>query len=1092
MNLNDLGPHRDTIFLAEIGALIHDLGKLSEEFVNQKCTDKKQTPREWHHSQILEYDADNGMSEATTVKSVLSGCKLDSSISILDLVEAHHEKKWKKGTRDYSNSGSPHFIIKLLCASDKFDSEEDKGEVSNEGKQSNQCLKISNAFGYEGHKNVQIHLLKDYRKEIYKTLSSILKTPFQFQTYDEKDDFSKRMEEFMNRSLGETRRAANDVTIWQHSFMVASILKALIGQYYTSDGFREYVESIKGRYSDSTGWIWTRNGEKYSIKDVIREKTPFRILSVHWDFFEFVSQSHKIPDIIGRLGILNEIKRNIKNLIEVKLLLGNCIYEDEHGLHFLVPASFDNDNMDEVEKQVHEVFNKRLSGDPNKGLKGIITPYICLTYEGTYLFELLPRALESIKERTESSFRPKWIEDWKGDSPKKKLVCNICGKGAYSKDEKEGICEICKSIREMGRKQEKLQTTFIDDIAWNGDEREYENVALLVLNFDLENWTNGKNVKSLFVRNPCDYRKEILDLYDYIFYEKFKEDFEGIHALIRNIKQLSQQYKTNSKIRIGIEKQFEQLETKNVILVKYLLERIETMKSVKIDVHTIMDILENGLNNGNLEEFIDEIKKIDDMKSLEEAIFLGGAQANTVTNLIWGRENLEFARDVFEKVNGDSDIDIIAKSGEKFYQNIVLKNPSPSRLMRVWNNTREFFEGLDETICKESYEIKRYSLAIRSPLTIPQDTKAYELTIKSKSEEIAAEGFFDSTGIHIVTPRATHFIENNHDFEVEITDETWTLPTRTYTCTSNNSYATFRAYRSISISPDMFMFLISASKTPNILKKIKKEYMKVFGKVYGKLPLNISIVYFKRKMPFYTVLDSARRFLDRKETEKDTNGNEELTIEVKGDPEINDFVKIETDIGPISIPIKLGSGERDYYHPYLIVEDGQDAIQVENRREKHATLLKKGDKLKIHPSFFDFVFLDSNTRRFDISTENKKRPHPIFTYGPRPFYIEDIDSFSRIWCILERSCTTTQLNNFESLLLSKIDEWRLNDLEDLTRSEEFKKLAKASIKNILRIEEKDGPDFTAILDSVMSGKFFDVKELYHTILKRKLGGGENE
>ncbi|MGC1119523.1 MAG: hypothetical protein WBA22_00395 [Candidatus Methanofastidiosia archaeon] len=1064
MNLDDLGPHRDTIFLSEIGALIHDLGKLSEEFVDQKCKDKKQIPDKWrHHSLILEYDVNNGMSEATTVRSVLSGCKLDSNISILDLIEAHHEKEWKKGTRDYSNSGSPHFIIKLLCASDKFDSEEDKGKVSNKGQQSNQYLKISNAFGYEGHKNVQIQLLEDYRKEIYRILSSRLRKCSQFQTYEERDDFSKRMEEFMNKSLGETRRAANDVTIWQHSFMVASILKALMGLCYTSDDFREYVESIKGRYNNSTGWTWTRNGEKYSIKDVIRKKTPFKILSVHWDFFEFVSQSHKIPDIIGRLGILDEIKRNIKNLIEVKCLLGNCIYEDEHGLHFLVPASFNNDNMDEVEKQVHEVFNELLVMGSAKELKGIITPYICLTNEGTYLFELLPRALESTRERTESSFKPKWTEDWKGDSPKKKLVCNVCGKGAYFEDEKEGICETCKSIREMGRKQEKLQTTFIDEIVWNEKKREYENVALLVLNFDLENWMNGIYVKTLLLREFNE--QDLKNLFEY--YREGKDALDSFARqgpLIGWINSGSESAKCVARASI---------------------------KGFIIDYNKLGEFSRNYL--GNLFSILTNIEvalNSDDREKARGLLDLLNNETEKIRKSIAQVEDRILDPDPGKK----KEEELLQRSSnlKEIKESIFLKNPSPSRLMRVWNNTKSFFEGLDEIICKESYEIKRYSLDIRSPSAIPPDTKAYELTIKSKSEEMDAEGFFDSTGIHIVTPRATHFIEDNHEFEVEITDETWTLPTRIYTCTSNNSYTTFRAYRSISISPDMFMFLVSASKTPNILKKIKKEYMKVFGKVYGKLPLNISIVYFKRKMPFYTVLDSARRFLDRKETEKDTNGNEELTIEVKGDPEINDFVKIETDIGPISIPIKLGSGERDYYHPYLFVEDGQDAIQVENRREKHATLLKKGDKLKIHPSFFDFVFLDSNTRRFDISTENKKRPHPIFTYGPRPFYIEDIDSFSRIWCILERSCTTTQLNNFESLLLSKIDEWRLNDLEDLTRSEEFKKLAKASIKNILRIEEKDGPDFTAILDSVMSGKFFDVKELYHTILKRKLGGGENE
>ncbi len=89
----------------------------------------------------------------------------------------------------------------------------------------------------------------------------------------------------------------------------------------------------------------------------------------------------------------------------------------------------------------------------------------------------------------------------------------------------------------------------------------------------------------------------------------------------------------------------------------------------------------------------------------------------------------------------------------------------------------------------------------------------------------------------------------------------------------------------------------------------------------------------------------------------------------------------------------------------------------------------------------------------------------------------------------KKKCDNTQLNNFDSLLISKIEEWNLRDLKKLRENEEFKKLVEASIKNILRIDREDS-GFTTILDSVLSGMFFDVKELYHTILKRKLGGEE--
>ena len=137
--------------------------------------------------------------------------------------------------------------------------------------------------------------------------------------------------------------------------------------------------------------------------------------------------------------------------------------------------------------------------------------------------------------------------------------------------------------------------------------------------------------------------------------------------------------------------------------------------------------------------------------------------------------------------------------------------------------------------------------------------------------------------------------------------------------------------------------------------------------------------------------------------------------------------------------------------------------------------------------------MDSNIRRFDISYKNGKRPHTLFKLGPRPYFLEEIDLFKEIWEILQERCDNTQLNNFESLLISKIKDWNLNTIQDL-KSQEFSELVKSSIDNILRIKDEDDEGYTKkiIYDSVMSGMFFDIKELYHTILKEKLGGNKNE
>ena len=92
--------------------------------------------------------------------------------------------------------------------------------------------------------------------------------------------------------------------------------------------------------------------------------------------------------------------------------------------------------------------------------------------------------------------------------------------------------------------------------------------------------------------------------------------------------------------------------------------------------------------------------------------------------------------------------------------------------------------------------------------------------------------------------------------------------------------------------------------------------------------------------------------------------------------------------------------------------------------------------------------------------------------------------------------TASQLQNFHALLVSKIEEWNLRSLSEI-RGDIFKKLVEDSIINILDIQreiKKDDKltDFEFIRESVLSGLFFDVFELYVTIMKQELEGDENE
>ena len=69
--LGTLIEHRGRILLAEVGALIHDLGKLSEEFVKAHSFEEKAS--EWvYHTAWLDYEARKNNDDARKLIKILT------------------------------------------------------------------------------------------------------------------------------------------------------------------------------------------------------------------------------------------------------------------------------------------------------------------------------------------------------------------------------------------------------------------------------------------------------------------------------------------------------------------------------------------------------------------------------------------------------------------------------------------------------------------------------------------------------------------------------------------------------------------------------------------------------------------------------------------------------------------------------------------------------------------------------------------------------------------------------------------------------------------------------------------------------------
>jgi hypothetical protein len=97
----------------------------------------------------------------------------------------------------------------------------------------------------------------------------------------------------------------------------------------------------------------------------------------------------------------------------------------------------------------------------------------------------------------------------------------------------------------------------------------------------------------------------------------------------------------------------------------------------------------------------------------------------------------------------------------------------------------------------------------------------------------------------------------------------------------------------------------------------------------------------------------------------------------------------------------------------------------------HASEIEKGDVLRILPSTFDFEFLDSSSRRFEIyyDDEGKRRDK---TKSLRPYLLEELDEFDIIWSIVgPEKLNRSQLKKVMYLLETKREEWPVEDKENV-------------------------------------------------------------
>ena len=885
--------------------------------------------------------------------------------------------------------------------------------------------------------------------------------------------------------LGETRRASNDVTLWDHSYSVASLYKATLAKI-----LMEYE--------------YSNDKSNYHLPDP--GKLEWRILAVNFDRLHFIMKGLKIGDIKGRQEIIEKILKEIKSFIEFKYPLGNEIYRDETGIYFVIPdlspkcpdckedlnfkAILQSDLKNFLQKGIIDIFQKKLDGE--------IIPKVEISSNATRSLTLLGTMIEYAKKGLKPYVTPKWVKDWEDIKTKGSLyvvfdkkacdlsdcehyqyqnenckfkkvqaeVCPICG--IRPKCEKQDLCKRCAEWRDRRLKEwlntinsNKEMTIWLDEVSDLNNR-----IAVIRGRFNLTKWLNGENLYTMFSQFLTDYWKESTK-----YINKDKEAYDSL---------------------------------------KHVEVRYHDLKN------DVQDLL-NDLNKKCNETIINNISEACRKQKLDDFI-----------------EAIVTERDTL----GIKDI---KTNPEPLILFLFKKHASPARLRRIWNTTNKFWDSVLKNLKKnenglftEDLKVKDYNDKKRKLL---EDLRCKRIHIKldgfknrsglynaKVDGSIEFEWYWDKDKKELISICNLQILFGDRDFESvkelcnDLKEKEVELINKTERIESfkiKDAYigSSYIPIVDILVTPVSFQIVVPAVTALNIIKLIKKKYEKEFSKVRNRLPLYLGIVFSHRKMPLYLCLDTSRRLVTGDEEKKKWKVSNNIQYDVIG------YIQFEMEKETIEWEIDMSCGNKnieDNYYPYYEIEYGYEIMNrpsyfktfiiEENGKDVkpielvHSKDLQKDDTVIVTPSYFDFEFLDTCAKRFDMLLKEidedykgnkvKKREHPILGLiksSPRPYLLEDLEKIEKLWMIInpnKNKLTSSQIKKLEYVCASKIEEWKLKD-KNPAESDLYIKFVKSSVENICKDKLKP-QEKKIIVQSILSGMFFDVVELFMKIEVKSL------
>ncbi|MBZ4664861.1 hypothetical protein [Mahella sp.] len=274
--------------------------------------------------------------------------------------------------------------------------------------------------------------------------------------------------------------------------------------------------------------------------------------------------------------------------------------------------------------------------------------------------------------------------------------------------------------------------------------------------------------------------------------------------------------------------------------------------------------------------------------------------------------------------------------------------------------------------------------------------------------------------------------------------------------------------------PQYFSVLVPADKALDVVHKIKEMYQQEMAKVRNRLPLFLGMAIAKHNTPMNALLDISYKMVKNKPKKEPWR--------VPSISHNDKYHKLKFENG-VTWDI-----EDDIWHSNFYL-DPQQVNSLQELQDRSTAFrgpdgwlvnvkdLREGDSVSIYPSSFDFIYVDASARRFEVKYGRRGKQNDR---DNRPYLLEELDTFSQIWDILQQGLSSTQIKGLIELIETKRLEWQSNKDDTV-----FSEFVQAVLNNALWENGKPG-NMDDIVKAAVSGELKDIVELYSCCSRKGL------